>query len=173
MWRRLGGSAASILVGSGMLVAGILVTGGGVGALLLRGWSGTTAVWLALLLLAGGAFIAFSCRLLMVGAYVSDHGLRVRTPLRTVTVGWHTILAVRTQKIIRAYNAVVEARQLCVDLVDGQTVELPIHGVRRGEPRSLRMPDILGAAEFDRLVAELRQLTAHYQTGGVRRATDR
>jgi hypothetical protein len=159
-----------------MLVVGILVTWSGVGALLLKGWNGTTATWLVLALLAGGAFIGFSCRLLMVGTYVSDHGLRIRTPLRTVAVGWHTILAVRAQKITRTNpNAVqsVVARQVCVDLVDGQTIELPIHGVRRGERRPVRMPDILGAAEFDRLVAELRQLTAHYQTGGAPHATDR
>jgi hypothetical protein len=119
-----------------MIVVGMLVTGGGVIAALLGDWDGPTAVWVGLVLLAGGAFIGRSCRLLMVGTYVGGQGLRIRTPLRTLDVGWHTVIAVRAQKIIRANNQIVEARQVCIDLADGQTVELPIHGARRGEPRS-------------------------------------
>ena len=169
-WRRLGSSAAPILIGTGMIVVGVLVTGGGVIAALLEDWDGPTGVWVALVLLAGGAFIGISCRLLMVGTYAGEQGLRIRTPLRTLDVGWPAILAVRTQKVTRAnYNAVyaLPVRQVCVDLADGQTIELTIHGVQRGESRPVRIPDILAAAEFDRVVAELRHLTAYYRTGGT------
>jgi len=151
-----------------MLAFGILVTAGGAIVILSRGWSGTTTgIWLVIELLAAGAFIAFACRLLLVGAYVSDKGVRIRTPLRTLAFDWSAVLSVRSQKIIRTVPQpilIVTARQVCFDLTDGQTVELPLYGAMRDAHRPWRMPDIQSAAEFDRVVAELRRLTALHQT---------
>ncbi|MFI7674042.1 PH domain-containing protein [Actinophytocola sp. NPDC049390] len=172
-WRRLGLTAGMVLVCTGMLVIGVLVTAGGIAAILSRAWNGTAAAWLVIELLIGGAFIGFSCRLLMVGTYVCGHGLRVRTPLRTLTVSWSVVLGVRTQKITRLTSGplqIVTARQVCVDLVDGQTVELPLQGTLHGERRPWRMSDILSAAEFDRLLAELRH---RHHTQGRRHETNR
>jgi len=151
-----------------MLAIGILVTFGGAVAIVWRGWSGTTATWLVLVLLAAGAFVAFGCRLLVVvGAYVRDEGVRIRTPLRTFAFDWSAVLSVRSQKVIRTVAdpmLIVTARQVCIDLIDGQTVELPLYGAMRGAHRPWRMPDIQATVEFDRVVAELRHLTALHQT---------
>lgn len=115
----------------------------------------------------GGVFVAFTWRLIITGVYVSDGGVRVQGPLRTLSFGWSSVLSVRSQKITRSVSDPVQfvtARQVCIDLVDGQTVELPIQGAMHGAGRPWRMVDVLSEAEFDRLVAELRYLTSVHQT---------
>jgi hypothetical protein len=128
---------------------------------------GAPVVWLVIGLSAAAAYISLACRLLMVGTYVGAEGLRIRKPLRTLTFGWSEVLSVRSRKVTRTVSSppqTVTARQVCFDLTDGQTVESPLYGAMRGAGRPWRMPDILPAAEFDRVVAELRHLTAVHQT---------
>jgi hypothetical protein len=159
-WRRVGSSAATVLMGTAMLTIGLLVAGGGTIAVLAKGWH---AGWLVVGVLVTGLFVAFTCRLLMLGVYVSDTGVRVRTLRRTDSFGWAAVLAVRSRKITRTAlesPKFVQVRQVCFDLADGRTIESPIHGMTRGVSRTWRMPDIVSSVEFDRLLAELRHLTA-------------
>jgi hypothetical protein len=153
-----------VLLCTGLLLVGVFLGVAGVATILTRHWSGTkTVVILAIVALVAAVFVSFTFRLLMVGTYVGDEGVRVRRALRTVQFSWSAVLSVRSQKITRMISGpllMVTARQACLDLIDGQTIELPIQGVMRGEDRPWRMPDILSAAEFDRLLAELRHLTA-------------
>lgn len=164
----MGASTGSVLIGTAMLVAGVFLALGGVFAVLVQDWSGAaTTAGLVVVVLVAGVVVTFTWRLIMTGVYVSDGGLRVRTPLRTLSFGWAAVLSVRSQKITRMVSQpvlIVTARQVCLDLVDGQTVELPIHGVVRGGSRPWRMPDVLPETEFERLLAELRHHTAVYQT---------
>jgi hypothetical protein len=153
-----------VVIGAILLAIGVLVLAVGVAVIVVRS---VPVVWLVIVLSAGAAYLAFTCRLLVIGTYVSAEGLRIRRPLRTLAFDWSSVLAVRSQKVTRTASGpplVVTTRQACVDLTDGQTVELPVYGAMRGARRPWRMPDVLPAGEFDRVLAELRHLTAVHQT---------
>lgn len=164
-WRRLGPSAALIVFGAVMLAFGGLTLAVGVTVIVARG---VAVAWLVTALVAGAVYVGVACRVMVIGTYVGAEGLRVRKSLRTLVFPWSTVLSVRSTKVVRTVATpplAVTARQVCFDLTDGRTVELPLYGVMRGATRPWRMPDLLSAAEFDRVVAELRHLTAvHQQT---------
>jgi len=169
-WRRVGSSIAAVLIGTAMLVVAVLLGVGGVLVLLSRGWSGTTVGWLLFGTALLGLYFSLSCRLLMLGVCVSDDGVRVRALLRTASFSWDAVLAVRSQRVTVTNPAEqptsMTARQVCFDLVDGQTVETTVRGTLPGAGRSLWTPAVLSASEFDRVLAQLRHLTSVHHTRG-------
>jgi hypothetical protein len=101
-----------------------------------------------------------------VGVYVTDDEMEVRRLFGSQRFAWRDVLAVRVQAISRGNtNRVVErAREICVDLADGSTVDLGIQGRARGQDRrTIWLPDLLPADQFDRVLAHLRDLVAQHR----------
>lgn len=125
------------------------------------------ASWTAFVALATGAIWMVDAlrRSTARRLYITETELLVRGPLRSERFAWREVLAVRVRAISRTSGSAVErARQICLDLSDGRTVDLPIQGRTRDYGgRSLLFPDLLNAAEFDRVLANLRDLVAQHR----------
>jgi hypothetical protein len=160
-WRRLGG-AINLLIGTLLLVfAGILLCGF-LTAAIVKGWF----VWIVLAQLFVVAFAAVAIRVLMIGLFISDTGVKVRTLTSTLKFTWDAVLAVRSRKTVLATGNILwflDARQVTFDLIDGQTIESPLLGAFPGTGRDTRSLVILSATRYDQVVARLRYMTSLHQ----------
>lgn len=134
---RVAGAALLLVLASYLLFATVIVEAAGTG-------SGAVAM-----LTAGVLVVASTVRLLRVGVWVSRQGLRVVTPLRTTTLRWEQVGAVRTaQQPVRLLMLprTVQGQALLMRRADGTALPslLTDHS-----------PDFLGRPESFDVTADL------------------